>query len=274
MPGFTFRYRLGGKPPTIEGFPFKTSRTLSRGDLLNLRDGGVELGRTGDTALIGAAVETIDGEAATTSIGVIVDADAVYAVEDRTIRLKGATVDLHGLTGAQGVSASHNDELVVDVDSGADDETLVLINSSRHYAPAPAAEPRERLVGGELNAAIARTVVRYHAQQLGRGPTKAQALHHDNIVVVVLQNTMTKAERSLVAAGSTDVVLNTRRAFQDALAPYLRSAIERLTGCKVQAFMSANHLDPDLATEVFILDRPVGGPPARPDPGGGAEGTG
>ena len=30
--------------------------------------------------------------------------------------------------------------------------------------------------------------------------------------------------------------------------------IEELTGRKVAAFMSANHIDPDLAAEVFVLE--------------------
>jgi uncharacterized protein YbcI len=31
-------------------------------------------------------------------------------------------------------------------------------------------------------------------------------------------------------------------------------AVERLTGRKVVAFISGNHVDPDLAVEMFILD--------------------
>ena len=259
MSGFTFRYRLSGKPPTVKGFVFKTSGPLSRGDLVTLRDGDAELSKTGDTALVGAAVESPNGDAAKRSISVIVDADAVYGVKDAGIRLKGATLDLRGDSGAQGLSTGVNGDLVVDVDSGEDDETLVLIAASKHYLPEPPAEPAARLVGGALNAAIARTIVRYHAEQLGRGPTKAQAFHRNNIIVVVLEDTMTRAERTLVASGSADAVIDTRRAFQNAIAPYVRSAIERLTGCNVRAFMSANHLDPDLAGELFVLDRPVPG---------------
>jgi uncharacterized protein YbcI len=40
--------------------------------------------------------------------------------------------------------------------------------------------------------------------------------------------------------------------------------IERLTGRRVIGFMSDNHIDPDLAVEVFILE-PLG-PDARADP--------
>jgi uncharacterized protein YbcI len=257
MPGFEFRYRLSGRPPTVESFVFRDNETLSRGDMLNLEDGEVGLGATGDTVLVGAAVETLNGEKSKTSIRVVVDADAVYGIEDPTVRLKGATLDLSGLTGGQTLGASLNADFVVDVDSSAREETLVRINDGRHYQRAAPPGRQERLAGGELNAAIARTVVRYHAEQLGRGPTKALAFYRDSNVVVVLEDVMTRAERSLVAAGRADAVLQTRQAFQDAMRPYLRSTVERLTGCKVRAVMSANNIDPDLAAELFILDRPV-----------------
>ena len=108
-------------------------------------------------------------------------------------------------------------------------------------------------------------MVRHHALQLGRGPTRGRAFHDENIVVVVLQDLLITAERRLVEAGGTDAVLHSRRAFQDVLRPYLRSTIERPTGFKLVAFMSANHIDPDLAADLFILDRRVPGGRAEPD---------
>jgi uncharacterized protein YbcI len=268
-PGFAFRYRVSGRPPTVERFVFKNTETLSRGDMLNLKNGEVALGRTGDTALVGAALETLDGSGAKTSIRAIIDADAVYAVQDDRFRLKGATLDLAGPTGAQGLRATVNSEFVVDVDSSPVEETLVRIHAGRHYIPAPDGEPEGRAVAGQLNAAIARTIVHYYAEQLGRGPTKARAFYHDNVVVVLLENVMTKADRTLAAAGRASVVLSTRQTFQQLMRPYLRSTIERLTGCKVTAFMSTNHVDPDLAAEVFVLDRPV----VEGGPGGAAPGA-
>ncbi len=37
-----------------------------------------------------------------------------------------------------------------------------------------------------------------------------------------------------------------------------RAAVERITGQKVLAFIGGNHIDPDVAAELFILDGPVG----------------
>lgn len=54
-----------------------------------------------------------------------------------------------------------------------------------------------------------------------------------------------------------------RRAFQDTMSEELTGAVERLTGRKVVAFMSHNHVDPDLAAELFVLESRTNGHPIR-----------
>lgn len=117
----------------------------------------------------------------------------------------------------------------------------------------------EQLTGGRLNAALANAVVQIHNTYVGRGPSKGQAFFRDNVIVVVMQETLTKAERSLIEAGRKDHVLGMRREFQRTMEDDLVGAVEELTGCKVVAFMSDNHVDPDMAAELFVLDRPVPG---------------
>ena len=123
-------------------------------------------------------------------------------------------------------------------------------------------------VDGELNAAITRAVVHIHSQYVGRGPTKAQTFYRGPVVVTVMENAMTKAERSLVNDGELETVLGMRRKFQGTMRTELVSEIERLTGRKVIAFMSDNHVDPDLAAELFFLDGAVAGSEDEHLPGG------
>jgi uncharacterized protein YbcI len=256
MPGFEFRYRLGGGDATVRRFVFKDTETLTRGDMLNFEADGLALGATGDLALIGVALETLDGVGGETYMTCISDADAVYAVTDPYARVKGDFLDLTGTTGTMGVAASAASEFVVVLDCTADEDTLVSIDVGRHNG----GEPQEqRPVGGELNAAIARAVVHYQRDQTGRGPTRASAFYRNDVVVVLLEDTLTRAERSLLARGMEDAVARMREAFQETMRPELTAKVEELTGAKVRAFMSSNHLDPDIAVEVFVLDRPVGG---------------
>jgi uncharacterized protein YbcI len=68
---------------------------------------------------------------------------------------------------------------------------------------------------------------------------------------------LTKAEKSLATDGKKDLVLGMRHAFQETMQSELTGIVEELTGRRVVAFMSANHVDPDLAAEVFVLDQPI-----------------
>ena len=133
MAGFHFRYRLCGAPPTIEDLIFKDSETLSKGDLANLESGQIDLAATADTNLLGVILETQAGTTAVTKAKVVTDADAVYGVTDANARVKGATLDLTGSTGAQGVTTSSNKEFVVVAASSATEETLVRINVGKHH---------------------------------------------------------------------------------------------------------------------------------------------
>jgi uncharacterized protein YbcI len=47
-----------------------------------------------------------------------------------------------------------------------------------------------------------------------------------------------------------------RFAFQETMERELVAGVEKITGQKVLAFLSSNHIDPDIAVETFILDRP------------------
>jgi uncharacterized protein YbcI len=111
-----------------------------------------------------------------------------------------------------------------------------------------------------LQAAISDLVVRITADYTGRGPTRARTTINGEWVFVTLSETMTKGERTLVAAGKAQFVRDTRKAFQDAMRDEMIFELEALTGRHVIAFLSDNHIDPDLAIECFQL--------AGPDEGG------
>ena len=113
--------------------------------------------------------------------------------------------------------------------------------------------PPSRPEGGPLHAAISEAVVRQLAENTGRGPTKARTTIDRDLIVVVLQNTLTPGERYLANENRGEQVLDMRRAYQDAMRSACIASIEDLTSRTVLAFMSANHIDPDLAAEVFIL---------------------
>jgi uncharacterized protein YbcI len=118
----------------------------------------------------------------------------------------------------------------------------------------PGSSPADQLAGGRLSAAISNALVRIQREYLGRGPTKARASVRDDIIVALMEDTLTKAERSLVADGRQEEVLRTRRTFQQTMRGDIVAAVEELTGRRVIAFMSDTHIDPDIACEVILLE--------------------
>ena len=123
--------------------------------------------------------------------------------------------------------------------------------------------PQARSPDGELAAAISKAVVGALSRTTGRGPTKAKTTLGENGVFVVLQDTLTVGEHTLNAAGEGAAVLDLRRRWQRVMQAEISGEVERLTGRKVIGFMSDNHIDPDLAVEVFVLEplRPAAGEP-------------
>jgi uncharacterized protein YbcI len=118
----------------------------------------------------------------------------------------------------------------------------------------------EAPLSGSKAAAISNHVVQTMSAYTGRGPTKARTFINDDVVTVVLQETLTKGERSLVSDDLDELVLTMRKAFQGTMRHDLVNGIEVILGCTVIACMSDNHIDPDVAVEVFVLAPADAGP--------------
>jgi uncharacterized protein YbcI len=117
----------------------------------------------------------------------------------------------------------------------------------------PGTNPADPSLGGSKAAAISNMTVRMLSQYTGRGPTRSRTFLNDDMVTVVLQDTLTKAESTLVAKDQRALVLRTRATFQEVMGDDLIAGVESITGRTVSAFLSANHIDPDIAVETFIL---------------------
>jgi uncharacterized protein YbcI len=126
--------------------------------------------------------------------------------------------------------------------------------------PDPHASP------GSVAAAISNACVKLVAEYTGRGPTKAKTIVNRDLITVLLQDAMTKAEKSLAENDDAQFIRELRHRFQLAMRDDLVRIVEDLTERRVVAFMSDNHIDPDMAVEVFVLEA-VPGLPDRVDEG-------
>jgi uncharacterized protein YbcI len=104
------------------------------------------------------------------------------------------------------------------------------------------------------SSAISNGAVRLLQEYTGRGPTRARTSINKDSVLIVLGDTLTKGERKLAENGDSALVLQMRHRFQHAMQDDLIELVETNMGRKVLAFMSTNHIDPDLGAEVFVLE--------------------
>ena len=114
-----------------------------------------------------------------------------------------------------------------------------------------------------MASAVSNAVVGVYAEYIGRGPTRARTTFGRDVVTVVLEETLTKAERNLAEDGRDDVVIHTRRTLQSTMREALVAAVEGPTGRQVTAFLSDQSVHPDVAVEVFVLAPSAGGESLR-----------
>jgi uncharacterized protein YbcI len=113
---------------------------------------------------------------------------------------------------------------------------------------------RETVTSGLMGAAISNSMVGLLHRYTGRGPTKARTTIGDDVIICVMGATLTKGEQTLAHTGRTELVLESRRAFQEAFQADAIASVQEISHRRVVAFMSNNHIDPDLAVEVFVLE--------------------
>jgi uncharacterized protein YbcI len=102
-------------------------------------------------------------------------------------------------------------------------------------------------------SAIATRIVQLHSEYYGRGPTRAKTYITEDVVAVVLEETFTKAEQTLVDRGEIEPIQQIRRRFQQAMAEEFKGIVEQATGRVVRAFLSETNLEADVSVEFFLL---------------------
>ena len=102
---------------------------------------------------------------------------------------------------------------------------------------------------------ISNAMVRLYKEAFGRGPTKARAQFagHDTLVVI-LESSLTTAERNLVAMGEHQRLREARLFFQYALEDQFRGIVEQALGRRTVAFVSGIDAARDVAMEIFTLE--------------------
>jgi len=112
---------------------------------------------------------------------------------------------------------------------------------------------RDRSSLGEMRATISNEIVRLQAEYYGKGPTRAKTYISEDLVVVVLEESFTRAEKTLAQRGEREAIEHIRRRFQQQMADEFTSVVEQATGRKVRVFLSETNIDHDVSVETFLL---------------------
>ena len=116
----------------------------------------------------------------------------------------------------------------------------------------------QSLRGDGLTDAISAAMVGLYADFYGHERTTATTYINDNVVVCILEDILSTGETAQIADGSSAAVIDGRVAFQTETEDEFTAAIERLSGRRVTAFLSANQTAPGVACELFFLEAPAG----------------
>src|SRR3954451_15145931 len=106
---------------------------------------------------------------------------------------------------------------------------------------------------GAIRATISNEIVRLQSEYYGKGPTRAKTYIVEDLVVVVLEESFTRAEKTLAERGEREAIQHIRRRFQQQMAETFIGVVEQATGRRVRAFLSETDIDQDVSVETFLL---------------------
>jgi uncharacterized protein YbcI len=102
---------------------------------------------------------------------------------------------------------------------------------------------------------VSNEMVRLYKTVFGRGPTRARTAYAGpDTLISTLEDSLTPAERNMVALGEHARLRDTRMFFQHASEREFCDAVERITGRRVRAFVSGIDTKRDVSSEVFYLE--------------------
>jgi uncharacterized protein YbcI len=102
---------------------------------------------------------------------------------------------------------------------------------------------------------LTNAMVRLYKVLFGRGPTKARTDYAGpDILVATIENSLTPAERNMLALDEHQRVREIRMFFQHASEREFTQTVEEITGRKVWAFVSGMDTNHDVSAEIFYLE--------------------
>jgi uncharacterized protein YbcI len=131
---------------------------------------------------------------------------------------------------------------------------LARDRSRRTREKAAMSAPPAPLTGDDLLGAVTDAMIALHQRYYQRVPVTAKTLLLGcDLIACVLGGIYTDVEKTMIELQRAPIVQETRSRFQEAMQHKFIAAVERLSGRDVLAFISNQHVGPDIEIELFML---------------------
>jgi uncharacterized protein YbcI len=108
--------------------------------------------------------------------------------------------------------------------------------------------------GDVMLEAVTEAMVSIHVRYHGREPGSARSqMMGEDMLACLFGEVYTDIEKTLIELQRQALVHETRSAFQQAMERRFIGEVERITGRRVERFISTHHVGPDLELELFLL---------------------
>jgi uncharacterized protein YbcI len=114
---------------------------------------------------------------------------------------------------------------------------------------------------GQLERTLSQRLQAYYRQQLGHQPSKISCQLFDSQLALILEDSITPAEKLLVKEGKEALAEKVRFSLNDATKPELKSLIQEILGVEVTDLLSDATLDTGRTGIIAVLENP---PQVRP----------
>jgi uncharacterized protein YbcI len=123
--------------------------------------------------------------------------------------------------------------------------------SSSDAVPPDAPADQEKNLLRQISTGMARM----QKDAFGKGPISTKSYMFDDLLLIVMREGLTVAEKTMLDFGQADLVRNFRQQFENEMTSRLVDMIEGLTERKVLTYQSQIMFDPDVVVEIFVFDR-------------------
>lgn len=93
----------------------------------------------------------------------------------------------------------------------------------------------------------------------GKGPVGAKSYLFDDLLLIVMREGLTVAEKTMLSFGRQDLVREFRQQFENEMTTRIVGMVEEVTDRKVLTYQSQVMFDPDVIVELFVFDRATDG---------------